>query len=228
MADPEKQSVRNIKPFGLRIQPDLKERLSELAQREGKSLNEFISSALEKLYGTDSQSRMIVLRLPSNLYAAIEARCEYGFREPDSVVIEVLKEHFPASYSIEKAQNLGEQLFETLDTEVDESRVSDAVLDKLRSIILELSDLHLDALSRVGYSTNTETYNEEIDASAQTSNEAPKLDLEAIGKALSSMPADERRMFIASLAIVAEPEHPNQQLVRTRLDLPTDTKNKAS
>lgn len=47
------ESMRNINPFGLRLQPDVKQRLEEAAERNKRSLNAEISARLEHTLAED-------------------------------------------------------------------------------------------------------------------------------------------------------------------------------
>ncbi|AWL04225.1 hypothetical protein DIR46_07115 [Massilia oculi] len=45
----------HITPFGLRMQPELKERLEEAAHKAGRSLNAEVVDRLERSFGADVQ-----------------------------------------------------------------------------------------------------------------------------------------------------------------------------
>lgn len=46
----------HITPFGLRMQPELKERLERAAHKAGRSLNAEVVDRLERSFGTEVQS----------------------------------------------------------------------------------------------------------------------------------------------------------------------------
>lgn len=49
------ERLRDVAPFGLRMLPDLKERVREAAERNGRSMNAEIVSLLESALGGDDR-----------------------------------------------------------------------------------------------------------------------------------------------------------------------------
>lgn len=93
-----KPLVRNIAPFGLRLQPRLKRRLDAEAQERSKSLNSLISEALQMVYPVDDySSETVILHLGHDLLDGIKSSAVANNRDVRCEITSALEEAYPSS-----------------------------------------------------------------------------------------------------------------------------------
>lgn len=97
----ENPPVRNIPPFGLRLQPDLKGRLDQRAKDDGISLNKLISKALEDVFPPSGAVETPITIVPSaelRVYAEISAKS--NGRSLEAEIIDLMQEAYPPEDAI--------------------------------------------------------------------------------------------------------------------------------
>lgn len=140
MKESKTQSVRNIPPFGLRMQPDLKEKLGDIAKAKDISLNELITSTLSDVYRPEDASSVIVLNLPKYLSTALEVVTDYGNRPIEYAILEILREAFPNASGIQAVHEAEDTVINALD-ELERSLPEKKAI-ALSSALLELMELY--------------------------------------------------------------------------------------
>lgn len=89
----------NITPFGLRMQPELRDRIAEAARRNSRSMNSEIVHRLEG--GLDRETNgAFALWLPKDLRQRIEDVANRDELDPNLVIVSALEDAFPRERSM--------------------------------------------------------------------------------------------------------------------------------
>lgn len=81
MPHKQKELLANIAPFGLRMQPDLKEKIKWMAQENGRSMNAEIVARLEASFTPEQY--MTKKEVEDVIDSTIEALIKNGWRKKD-------------------------------------------------------------------------------------------------------------------------------------------------
>lgn len=152
MADSnDKPLVRNIPPFGLRLQPDLKKRMDDEAERQGKSLNLVISEALEKLFVPGRYDlEPIILQLDLDLADGVKGEAENNGRTLEAEVMSVIEEAYPRTTKVERLLDEVNLLLEDLGAPEPSDAASPTEIG-LHKLIENITDIYrLPVRPRVG------------------------------------------------------------------------------
>lgn len=94
MSGKDRELVADIKPFGLRMQPDLKARIAEAARENNRSMNSEIVARLEGGIDRDAEGAFKIW-LPEELLNRILSQAERRGGDPNLLIVEALKKAFP-------------------------------------------------------------------------------------------------------------------------------------
>lgn len=99
------EPMRNINPFGLRLQPELKARLEEAAKQNKRSLNAEIAARLESTFNgmTDDPQKLTVridkqkLAVSSGIAGKAEQRTDLSYDELEDLLRDVITSSIDAA-----------------------------------------------------------------------------------------------------------------------------------
>lgn len=140
MKESKTQSVRNIPPFGLRMQPDLKEKLNHIAKARDISLNELITSTLSDVYRPEDASNVVILNLPKYLSEALTVFTDYHNRPIEYAILDVLREVFPNATGIQAVHDAEEEALSAFDDIEDSLHGGEKVA--MRGALLDLLEIY--------------------------------------------------------------------------------------
>ena len=140
MADGPKELLANIAPFGLRLQPELKERIKEAAELHGRSMNAEIVAILEE-YPRLAMLPMDVSYLKmENEQLAAKLEATKDALEDQRKISAGLQQLLSENFSDAQAKNAADQeTFEAIQTRYDALQEQAEYLERLKAELLSQS-----------------------------------------------------------------------------------------
>ena len=101
----------NIAPFGLRMQPELRDRVADAARRNNRSMNSEIVHRLQGGLDREADGSLPVW-LPTDLRQRIEDQASRDELDPNLLIVSALEEAFPKEQSLAETYRLVAQQIE--------------------------------------------------------------------------------------------------------------------
>lgn len=135
-------SIRNIRPFGLRMQPELKSRLQKVAETRGMSLNELITSTMEMIFDGDESTHPAIVALPGYLVHALHLTSDYDSGGVEQSILRILSAAFPDPEGIEALHSKQMRVLRELEDLDRHSGMSGQVNSAYTAVFDLLSDIN--------------------------------------------------------------------------------------
>ncbi|MCI5073962.1 Arc family DNA-binding protein [Oricola sp.] len=101
MSTDDRELLANITPFGLRMQPGLKEQVAESARRNNRSMNAEIVARLQNSGLDRSDDGSFRIWLPPELLARVLDEASRRETDPNDIFHEVIEKAFPPPPTLE-------------------------------------------------------------------------------------------------------------------------------